>query len=135
MWVLDPANSPDLIGRLREHAGGRDFEVAWVGEGWRLLVEDCHGALTAKFPDYELLAIKQKFGLLEYQAFPRPWVKDVERWTVEEMGTLQEITDDVRRRSETICEWCGSPATLREERQMILTLCEACNARFADPPA
>jgi hypothetical protein len=53
VWALDPVNSCDLIGRLRRHGRDRNFEVAWVGEGWRPLVEECHERLEAAFPDYE----------------------------------------------------------------------------------
>jgi hypothetical protein len=60
-----------LISRLRPRGRDRQFEVAWVGEGWRGLVADCHDHLEAAFPEYELLAIKQKCGRFEYQAFPR----------------------------------------------------------------
>ena len=81
MWALDPANSRDLIAWLRPHARNRDFEVARVGEGWRSLVEECHERLAAAFPDYELLAIKQKWGVLDYQAFPRRWAEGQQRWT------------------------------------------------------
>jgi hypothetical protein len=44
------------------------LEKAEVGEGWRPLVEECHARLQAAFPDYELLAVKQKWGALELHA-------------------------------------------------------------------
>lgn len=59
MWCLDPVNSDELIAELCPHARSYEFEVAWVGEGWRPLVLDCHRRLSAVFPDYELLGIKQ----------------------------------------------------------------------------
>ena len=135
MWVLDPANSGDLIDQLRSHARSFDLEVAWVGEGWRSLVAECHGRLVAAFPDYELLAIKQKWGALEYQAFPRPWAEGQESWSPEEDAILGAITDEIRERSESICEWCGAAGRLREWRTLELTLCDACDQRFPDPPA
>ena len=70
VWKLDPANSGDLIDRLRPHARRFILQAAQVGEGWRPLVEECHERLQATFPDYELLAVKQKYGALEYQALP-----------------------------------------------------------------
>jgi hypothetical protein len=54
VWALNPANSRDLIDRLRPHGRDRNAEV---GEGWRPLVMECHERLAAAFPDYELLAI------------------------------------------------------------------------------
>lgn len=83
MWVLDPVNSPELISALRPHARDADFDVCWVGEGWRDIVADCHRSIISAFPDYELLAVKQKYGVLEYQAFPRPWTRDKPQWTIE----------------------------------------------------
>jgi hypothetical protein len=134
MWVLDPGNSADLIDRLRPHAHRFNFEVAWVGEGWRPLVEECHERLEAAFPDYELLAIKQKYGLLEYQAFPRRWVQGQTQWTDQEYADLLGITSEIRDRSESVCEWCGASGLLRESRTVERTLCDACERRFPDPP-
>jgi hypothetical protein len=47
---------------------------------------------------------------------------------------VQKITSDIRKRSEHICEWCGAAGDHRESRKIELTLCDACNERFADPP-
>lgn len=134
MWVLDPANSGDLITALRPHAREHEFEVCWVGEGWRDIVTQCHLAIVAEFPEYELLAVKQKFGVLELQALPRPWVRDQPRWTTDEAHALDAITDVARVASETTCEWCGDAADLRDDRTVWLTLCDVCDARFPDPP-
>lgn len=134
MWKLDQANSGDLIARLRPHAHRFTLEAAHVGEGWRPLVEECHERLQAAFPDYELLAVKQKYGALEYQAFPRPWAQDHKQWTAQENADLQAITGEIRDRSEHTCEWCGAAGQHRESRKLELTLCDACNQRFPDPP-
>ncbi len=104
VWVLDPANSPELIARLRRHAPG--MEVAWAGEGWRSLVAECHEALERRFPDYQLLNIKQKDGALAFQAFPRPGKGT---WTQGEYTELLDITYAYKNRSASICEWCGMP--------------------------
>src|SRR5690242_4765524 len=116
MWTLDPANSPGLMKRLDRHARGGELAAAWVGEGWRPLVEACHQELEAAFPDYELLTIKQRFGLLEYQAFPRPWGAGERTFTAEEQAALHATADAYRERSGTVCEWCGKPGMLREDR-------------------
>lgn len=134
MWRLDRSNSGDLIDRLRPHARHPDWDTAEVGEGWRQLVEECHERLSAALPNYELLAIKQKEGILAYQAFPRPWDKGEDRWSEQEWHDLGVITSDIQERSESMCEWCGSPGRLREWRSWLLTLCDACDSRFPDPP-
>ena len=134
MWCLDPVNSSDLVNRLRPHGRDGDFDVAWVGEGWRTLVEACHDRLLAVFPHYELLAIKQKYGELSYQAFPRRWVQGQTQWTPEEAIALDDITDAFGALSRTMCEWCGATGKLREWRTTELTLCDDCDVRFPDPP-
>jgi hypothetical protein len=121
MWVLDPANSGELLDRLRPHSFSRGFEVVWCGEGWRGLVSECHDELAAAFPDYRFYAIKQKWGFLAFQARPR--TGDV---TDEELALVHEITDRYRTASEAVCEWCGRPGSLRSDRPEWLTLCDAC---------
>jgi hypothetical protein len=76
VWALNSANSRDLIDRLRPHGRDRSFVVAEVGEGWRPLVVECHERLAAAFPDYELLAIKQKMGRTGLSGIP----PQVGRW-------------------------------------------------------
>ena len=134
MWCLDPVNSPELVDRLRPHGRNGDFDVAWVGEGWWTLVEACHDRLLAAFPQYELLAIQQKYGELSYQAFPRRWVQGQTQWSPEEADELDAITAAFGALSQVVCEWCGATARLREWRTTELTLCDDCDARFPDPP-
>jgi hypothetical protein len=134
VWCLDPANSPELIANLRRHGRGGESEVAWVGEGWRSLVAECHERLVAAFRDYELLAIKQKHGLLSFQAFPRCWVDGERSWSADEAAEVNAIIEEFSVRSETVCEWCGEVARLRDWRRVELTLCDVCDQRFPDPP-
>ena len=131
--MLDSRNSADLIDKLRPHARRFEFTVASVGEGWRPLVIECHDRLSASFPDYELWAIKQKHGALEFQAFPFPWYAAARSWSSHEYSRLLAITDEIRERSESICEWCGASGQLRDSRTLQLTLCDACDDMFADP--
>jgi hypothetical protein len=121
MWVLDPANSGELLDRLRPHSFSRDFEVVWCGEGWRGLVSGCHDELVANFPDYRFYAIKQKWGFLGFQARPRAG-----EVTDEELAMLHGITDRYRTASEAVCEWCGRPGSLRSNRPEWATLCDSC---------
>jgi hypothetical protein len=134
VWIQDDANNPALIAALADHAGFPDLEVD-VGSGWVALVWDCHRRLVYNFPDYQLLAVKQKWAELHFQAFPRPQRDGAMAWTDDEMEQLDAITDEFRERSSSICEWCGAPGVLREDREMELTLCSPCDARFEDPPS
>jgi hypothetical protein len=124
---------PALLEQLRGHARhSADLEL-WVGDGWLPLVAKCHGRLENRFPDYELLAVKEKFGELAFQAFPRPW-RQGGAWTDGEATEADEITDDVRRRSVEVCERCGQPGELRLERANVLTLCDTHDASTPDLP-
>lgn len=129
MWTLDPSNSGDLIQQLRPRALADDFEVVWVGEGWRPLVQACHRELERIFPEYGFYVIKQKFGLLAYQACARRG-----QWTPEEWKRIDAITDSYRVQSASVCEWCAGAGKTRKERKLILTLCDVCDRRFDDPP-
>ncbi len=134
MWTLDPGNSPLLMAALSPHWRSGGADVAWLGEGWRPLVERCHMEIVEQFPDYELLAIKQKWGALEIQAFPRPWSADTAKFSAEEVRTLENIIDKYFALSLWICELCGSRARLREDREVEVTLCDECDERFSDAP-
>lgn len=134
MWTLDPANSADLMHILRPHWRQPAADVAWVGEGWRDIVVECHRTVRARFPEYELLNIKQKYGVLAFQAFPRAWREGASTWSEKEAVELDQIIERFVRRSESTCEFCGSEGRLREDRVLELTLCDVCDARFSDPP-
>jgi hypothetical protein len=127
VWVLDPANSPDLIAELRPHSASDDFEVIWCGEGWRQLVTVCHRAIRAVSPEYRFYAIKQKWGLLAYQVA-------TETLTAEERAHVDQIIDEAVAGSERTCEWCGGAGSLRDDRRIWLTLCDSCDRSISDPP-
>jgi hypothetical protein len=87
----------------------------------------CHEAVVAEFPEYELVAVKQKWAALAFQAFPRPW-KPGGAWTSDEAERLGTLVGEFEAASEHICERCGSAGTLRETRPIELTLCDACES-------
>lgn len=119
---------------LRPHWREPAADVAWVGEGWRELVLACHGAVVARFPEYELVNVKQKYGVLAFQAFPRPRRRVAASWTAEEFGELDRVIQPFVEQSEFVCEWCGARGRLRDDRKYLLTLCDTCEGRFPDPP-
>ena len=119
---------------LRPHWREPVVDVAWTGEGWRDLVAACHSAVADRFPDYELLAVEQKHGLLAFQAFPRPWSDSSTIWTPAELSELHAILETFVARSAIVCEWCGGNGLRRDERDLELTLCDQCNDTFSDPP-
>lgn len=122
--VETSAASGDVLEPIRRHVGDPSYDVD-VGPGWRQLVLECHQAVVAEFPEYQLLAAKQKWGALAFQAFPRPW-KPGGNWTDTEHSRLQAVTDAFAHRSEGICERCGADGSLRESRRVHLVLCDRC---------
>jgi hypothetical protein len=131
MWVLDPANSPSLISSLRPHSVAPDFEVVFVGEGWRELIEECHSRLAREFPNYRFYAIKQKFGVLAFQATLRG---DGSNPTDDDRARVASMVDEFEQRSATVCESCGRQGSLRDGRAVWITLCDGCDQRWPYPP-
>ncbi|SDG17974.1 hypothetical protein [Streptomyces griseoaurantiacus] len=120
-----PAHAAELE-PLRRHL--RDpSSILDVGPGWRALVLRCHEAVVAVFPEYELLAVKQKWAVLSFQAFPRPW-KRGGNWTSDEAVRLDALVAGFTAASERLCERCGNAGSLRETRRIELTLCDVCES-------
>jgi hypothetical protein len=134
MWQLTDDDDAELLAALRRHARVGDELVVWTGPGWRSLVRQGHDDLVTAFPDYELLAVKQKYGELAFQAGPRPWA-DRGSWPADDLDRVHAITRALGQASARVCEWCGAPGELRPTRRLELTLCDACDRRFDDPPA
>ncbi|GGX41890.1 hypothetical protein GCM10010353_66340 [Streptomyces chryseus] len=116
--------SGDVLEPIRQHLRDPSHDVD-VSPGWRQLVLECHQSVVAEFPEYELLAVKQKWGALAFQAFPRPW-KPGGNWTDTEDARLHAVTDAFADRSEGICERCGADGSRRESRGVHLVLCKRC---------
>jgi len=127
-----PDQLPPLLTPLRSHARSGDEFRIFVGPGWFDLVHECHVAASSAFPGYELLAVKQKYARLAFQAGPRPWVGR-DSWPTEELSALDALIEPLEERSEEICERCGGRGCERDTRPILLTLCDSCED--AVPPA
>jgi hypothetical protein len=124
-WSEGPNdNAPELLVALRKHARAHDVDMD-VGDGWLPLVRECHEAVLAQFPDYELLAVKQKYGELAFQAWPRRW-SGPGSWTDDDHARIDDIVESFRERSAEVCERCGAHGRVRTLDRMLLTLCEGC---------
>ncbi|WP_351233959.1 hypothetical protein [Streptomyces sp. NPDC002133] len=114
--------------RVRRHFRDPSYRFA-VGPGWLPLVLRCPEAVVAEFPDYELLAVKQKWATLAFQARPRRRTSGGD-WTPAESTRLGELVERFRRLSARVCERCGAAGTLRERRPVERTLCDRCDAEM-----
>jgi hypothetical protein len=120
---------PDMLAPLVRHfRNPTDTDAFFIGPGWVALVRRCHDEVVEEFPDYELLAVKQKEGELAFQAWPRLWHEDVDRQFWEDDSRLDDITDRYAELSMLLCEQCGGRGTTRDEREYIETLCDDCEA-------
>ena len=61
--------SLDDLKPLSPHLRNPDYDFA-VGPGWREIVLQSHWAVVTEFPEYELLAVKQKGDLWPFRLFP-----------------------------------------------------------------
>ena len=113
----------DLAALIR-HFRSPDYRLD-IGPGWHSIVRRCHDEVSAAFPDYELLAVKQKYGVLAFQAFPRPW-RPGGNWTDDEDARLNDIIERYVAESARTCENCGRPGRMHTSRAIHQTLCEAC---------
>ena len=119
-------DDPELLAALRAHARGGDIEID-VGDGWLPLVRECHEAVVAEFPDYQLLAVKEKYAELAFQAIPGPWASSGS-WSDEEHERIEDIIQRFTERSREICERCGRPGEYRDGPHRVDTLCDDCFA-------
>jgi hypothetical protein len=117
---------PAELEPLRRHFRNPPEDL-FLGPGWWDLVLRCHDSVVSEFPEYELLAVKQKWAQLAFQAFPRPW-KPGGDWTRDESRRLDDLIGPFVEVSRRTCERCGDPGLLRETRFIELTLCDGCEA-------
>lgn len=86
-----------------------------VGPGWWPIVEKYLPQMVALAPEGEIY-IKEKYGVLRMDVYGS--VLDRAAIDTLEMKALTE--------SETTCEECGAPGTIRTDRFWRKTLCDRC---------
>ncbi len=95
------------------YGGGlsRESALSGVGKGWSELINKLYDAK----PKYvNVTQVKEKFAGLRFYVMSAPeWYWDLISYYENE--------------SEKICEVCGKPGKVREDRSWILTLCDECD--------
>jgi hypothetical protein len=77
-----------------------------------------------KVEDIRVLQVKEKFGGLRFYTGGIP---------VEVAEKVYAAISMAESMSYVICEECGCPGKLREDRSWLLTLCDACNEKDKHP--
>lgn len=95
------------------YGGGlrRETALRSVGKGWSQLINNLYDAKPKKT---EVLQVKEKYGTLRF------YISSSTEWYFDLIEFYESL-------SGTICEQCGRPGKLREDRSWILTLCDECN--------
>ena len=85
-----------------------------VGAGWFSVLDRLVEDLIAMGWDRRVRLVKEKYGTLSIFI-----ESDLRMW---------KRIDQAELESETVCETCGAPGRLPEERRWMLTLCDRCDA-------
>jgi len=85
------------------------------GEGWWPLIAELDKSLRALLPDYRVVQVKEKFGRLAYYTESVPTsVREQFFYRIREAEMA----------SEHVCETCGRPGSLRDDRSWMRVLCD-----------
>lgn len=103
-----------------------DFSIS---PGWLDLVFDCHEKLKYISDTYEILQIKQKFGLLRYYThYNHPSYYNFDRNSFYNFEINVSIFKDIayytENKSSQICEISGQKGELRFHKGRYITLCD-----------
>jgi hypothetical protein len=96
---------------LTESLMGFGFEC---GDGWFELIKELSEKLEPM--GVEAVQVKEKWGGLRFYV---DGATD-EAW---------DIIEEAEQKSETICEACGAPGELRDQRYWVFTLCDECDKK------
>lgn len=127
-------------------------------EGWSQIIRDACEAITKRYAeegiapediDFIPAQIKEKFGTLRFyyeyldrtSAFEnfetgvsmrvKSNIKGLDERTKKFREDIDKIVEEAERKSESVCESCGAPGTLRDDRDKRIfwleTLCDSCH--------
>lgn len=119
-WVsrLIEAGQPAPDSQL-DQVSAESARLQLPGPGWSPILEEMHRALAEIDPDYALLQVKEKFGVLRIHAAFSP----------ETTERCHAVIRSAEARTSSVCECCGASGRLRDQRRRKLTLCDECDAR------
>ena len=91
------------IEKLKEKISPNFWKAVQVDEGWYQLVIDCDKELTAIDPNYIVIQIKEKFGVLRYYFEPS------DAYDGEAFSKMNAIVQKYEELSAKTCEASGEP--------------------------
>ena len=91
--------------------------------GWYPLLSRLHRQLTSVTTDFTYVQIKEKYGTLRCYVDFGETVDDFTR------GICDVLIDASTDESSNVCEFCGNRGSLRTDRVLLKTLCDACCVR------
>jgi hypothetical protein len=92
-----------------------------INPGWIPLIVDLHKQISSLVPDYRIYQIKEKFGSLRYYADFTTSIENIKNFEY-----LSELIQTAELKSQTICDICTQPATLRNHSFIYKTRCDSC---------
>jgi hypothetical protein len=104
--------------------------------GWRPLVDELDAKLKERWPGYEILQVKEKFGTLRFYGNPGIEPPDFpdddagtaahNQWYADNVDTFHDLIHAYEAKTATICELCGQPGKLGDTGYWWATRCPAC---------
>lgn len=114
----------------------RDEWLAAAPQGWQELVRELDTKLAARWPDYTIDQVKEKFGTLRFYANPGltpPEFPDNEdgdhardTWRTTHLTPFYALIAEYEDKSSTICEACGKPGKVGDRNYWYSTRCPDC---------
>ncbi len=93
------------------------------GDGWFEIVNKlCEDLQALKMPDFEVISVKEKSGTLRISARNIP---------AEYNNSVSYLIQEAEKRSESTCEVCGKPGTLRRHYRLphiAFVICDDCSS-------
>jgi hypothetical protein len=95
-------------------------------EGWADLIDKTLHGIRVVFPEASVAQIKEKFGALRiYLRNPDPFSPSEEDdWA--RYHAAEKICAAALERSKSICEACGQPGRVIEEKRWLYVRCDRC---------
>lgn len=101
-----------------------EIEKSNVGPGWQTIISDLHTSLSSLLPNYKVVQIKEKFGVLRY------YFSSGSGASPDSIKAAYELVSNAEKKSTHTCENCGSTdddVTTRGDG-WIRTLCDSCRS-------